>query len=239
MTGGRDPAKPVGETGERERQATRRRDVDGGRPSVEADPTNALERTVGAGGPTFTMPELEERGWTATMVWQLLGDPDATIDNPGDGSGACMGLWRVERVHAAQTTEEWATALDAAHEYSTKGLRCSRRRRERALQVLDDMPVPLPDLDRDTLIREACDYFNRAGGVFAGGSGPASAEMDPAFLNRICVDYLMVRTVSPEQVFDQLAVQGVKMGYSEDRWHRLVHEAIDQQYPYLADADYP
>jgi hypothetical protein len=234
MTVGHDPARPGGENGERQHQATRRHEVDGARVSVEAEAPGAVGRTMGSGTATFTMPELEERGWTATMIWRLLGDPDATVGNPGDGSEACVGLWRVERVHAAQTTETWARAVDAAHEYSLRGLRCSKRRRERALQVLDDTPVSLPDLDRDTLIREACEYHSRWSGAFAGESGPASSGMDPAFLNRICVDYLLLRTVSPEQIFGQLADEGIKIDHCEVRWHRRVLETINQQYPYLA-----
>ena len=131
------------------------------------------------------MLDLKERGWTEAIVRRLLGAPDATMPDPVFRSGARMGLWRVDRVHAAQTTEEWARAVDAAHEQSGVGLRSSHRRREQALQVLDDLPVPLPDLDRETLIREACDHYNRAGGLFARRGGLASPESDSAFLNRI------------------------------------------------------
>ena len=117
------------------------------------------------------MPELKERGWTEAIVRRLLGAPDGTMRNPVFHSGARMGLGRVDRVHAAQSTEEWARAVDAAHEQSELGLRSAQRRREKVLQVLDDLPVPLPDLDRETLTREACDHYNRARGLFAGSAG--------------------------------------------------------------------
>jgi hypothetical protein len=82
----------------------------------------------------FTLPELKERGWTEPIVWRLLGGPDRTTrDRP---SGAPVGLWRVDRVHAAQTTEEWAAAVDAAHEFEgVWSLRCGRRRRREMVPV--------------------------------------------------------------------------------------------------------
>ena len=204
------------------------------RPFTEVDPTMALKRTMEAGGPAFTMPELKERGWTEAIVRRLLGAPDGTMRNPLFCSGARMGLWRVDRVHAAQTSEEWAIAVDAAHERSELGQRSSQRRREKALQALDDLPVPLPDLDRETLTREARDHHNRARGLFAGSAGLASPERDPAFLNRICVHYLLVRTPSPRHTFGELVDGGVKIAYAEDRWRDRVLDAIRQQYPSLA-----
>src|ERR1700722_10380372 len=100
-----------------------------------ADATFAVTGTVEAGAPAFTMPELKERGWTEAMVRRLLGPPDATVPNPVFQSGVRIGLWRVDRVHAVQTTEEWARAVDAAHEQSDLRLRSTQRRRDEALQV--------------------------------------------------------------------------------------------------------
>jgi hypothetical protein len=196
-----------------------------------ADATLAVTGTVEAGAPVFTMLELKERGWTEAMVRRLLGPPDATVPNPVFQSGVRIGLWRVDRVHAVQTTEEWARAVDAAHEQAEVRLRSTQRRRDEALQVLDDLPVPLPDLDRNTLILEACDHYNRSGGRKGRPSGLASPERGPAFLNRICVDYLVARIPSPRRVFGQLLDQGIRIGYIEDRRRARVLDAIRQQYP--------
>jgi hypothetical protein len=88
----------------------------------------------------FTLPELKERGWTETIVWRLLGAPDWMMrDRP---SGALVGLWRVDRVHAAQTTDEWAAAVDLAHDFEAVwSLRSGRRTRPVLHRAAVELPI--------------------------------------------------------------------------------------------------
>ena len=50
---------------------------------------------------TLLAPGLKARGWTESMIRDLLGDPDAYADNPHYKSAAPRRLWRLQRVEAA------------------------------------------------------------------------------------------------------------------------------------------
>lgn len=52
--------------------------------------------------------KLRERGWTESMIRDLLGDPDLTVPNPHYRSGGEMRLWRLQRVEAAEAAPGFA-----------------------------------------------------------------------------------------------------------------------------------
>lgn len=58
-----------------------------------------------------SMQALKERGWTATMIDDLLGEPDDYADNPHYKSAAPCKLYDLGRVTKAEATAEYATRL--------------------------------------------------------------------------------------------------------------------------------
>ena len=77
--------------------------------------------------PTWSMAGLKQRGWTAAMIRDHLGEPDAYADNPHYRSAAPMRLYHRERVEKAEQNEGFADrkALAAAR---------GRRGREAAIK---------------------------------------------------------------------------------------------------------
>jgi hypothetical protein len=53
-------------------------------------------------------PVLRERGWTESMIRDLLGEPDTTRDNPYYKCAYPMRLWRLQRAEAIEVTPEFA-----------------------------------------------------------------------------------------------------------------------------------
>jgi hypothetical protein len=53
-------------------------------------------------------PVLRERGWTESMIRDLLGEPDTTRDNPHCKSAGPMRLWRLQRAEAIEAAPEFA-----------------------------------------------------------------------------------------------------------------------------------
>ena len=81
-----------------------------------------------------TLSTVKKRGWTDAMVREVLGDPDATAPNPHYRSvGAPMRLYYLDRVIAAESTEEFTAAKTKAErrrKSSRKGLQAARAVRE-------------------------------------------------------------------------------------------------------------
>jgi hypothetical protein len=69
--------------------------------------TAAAARCIG-------MPGLKERGWTESMVRDLLGEPDLHADNPHYRSAAAMRLWRLQRAEAIEATPEFSGRKERA-----------------------------------------------------------------------------------------------------------------------------
>lgn len=67
----------------------------------------AAAKCVGAYG-------LKERGWTESMIRDLLGDPDLRVDNPNYKSAAPMRLWRLQRAETIEATPEFAARRERA-----------------------------------------------------------------------------------------------------------------------------
>ena len=69
---------------------------------------------IAAGSRCIGAPGLKERGWTESMIRDLLGDPDLRVDNPHYKTAAPMRLWRVQRAEAAEALAEFAAARERA-----------------------------------------------------------------------------------------------------------------------------
>jgi hypothetical protein len=67
----------------------------------------AATECIGAAG-------LKARGWTETMIRDLLGDPDWLADNPHCKSAAPMRLWRVQRAGQAEASPGFAARQEQA-----------------------------------------------------------------------------------------------------------------------------
>ena len=53
----------------------------------------------------FSQSALIRSGWTQTMIVQLLGEPDRTVENPYYVTGLPMRLYDADRVRAVEATE--------------------------------------------------------------------------------------------------------------------------------------
>jgi hypothetical protein len=69
--------------------------------------TAAAAKCIGAYG-------LKERGWTDSMIRDLLGKPDLLADNPHYKSAAPWRLWRLQRAEAIEAAPEFAARKERA-----------------------------------------------------------------------------------------------------------------------------
>jgi hypothetical protein len=99
----------------------------------------AAARCIGAAG-------LKERGWTESMIRDLLGEPDLYADNPHCRSAAPMRLWRLQRAEAAEAAPGFAAARERGERQCAAAAKAAETRAVwRALAGSGPVTVRLPD----------------------------------------------------------------------------------------------
>ncbi|GHH02878.1 hypothetical protein [Streptomyces lanatus] len=190
---------------------------------------------------------LRARGWTPAMVRQLLGEPDLLRSHPHFHSAPQTRLYSIERVEAAEQSEEFRAASAVAARRSAAARAAALRRRREVLTRIAALPLQVPRLAPGTLAAQAVRHRNRReeerrswrgshGGRPAAVTGAATVEGAAAdVLDRWKVDYLRHRVTRDEGSLDENALHGrIGRAAAEELLRRRVYAAIAKAYPELA-----
>jgi hypothetical protein len=82
----------------------------------------AAAKCIGAAG-------LAERGWTESMIRELLGKPDLWVKNPHYSSAAPMRLWRLQRAEAAEAAPGFSERREQAGRARAGAVKAAETRR--------------------------------------------------------------------------------------------------------------
>ncbi|WP_234381776.1 hypothetical protein [Streptomyces dysideae] len=197
---------------------------------------------AGAQGPPRThlsAAGLRARGWTPAMVRQLLGEPDLMRSDPHFPTAPKTRLYLVERVEAAERSEEFRAVAAAAARRSAGARAAALRRRRAVLARIAAEPVDMPRLAPRELAALAVEHRNRRDeeraswrrGHVAAPATVASAE--PGALERWQVDYLRHRLTRYDELLAELHGSTGRAA-AEELLRRRVHAAIAEAYPELA-----
>lgn len=181
---------------------------------------------------------LRARGWTAGMVRQLLGEPDRFRVNPHVRAAPRIRLYRVERVEAAERSEEFRAVSAAAARRSAAARVAARRRRREVLARIAAEPIDVPRLTPHGLAALAAEHRRhrdrrdrRNGQQAYERRGPLPD--DAALLDRWKVDYLLDRLARYDELLDGLHGGAGRIA-AEELLRRRVYAAITEAYPLLA-----
>ena len=184
--------------------------------------THATNHGQGGGAATpsgrnrthLSVAGLRARGWTAGMVRQLLGKPDLLRTNPYFRTAPRTRLYRVERIAAAERSDEFRIA--AAE------------------------PVDVPRLTPERLAAAAVEHHRsrrdreRAYGASDQVPDPATVEhTEPGALARWKVNYLRHGLTRYDELLDGLYASTGR-AVAEELLRRKVYAAIAEAYPDLA-----
>jgi hypothetical protein len=101
---------------------------------------------IAAAAKCIAAPGLKDRGWTESMIRDLLGDPDLYADNPHYKTAAPMRLWRLQRVEAAEAAPGFAAARERGERQCAAAAKAAGTRAVwRALAGSGPVTVRLPD----------------------------------------------------------------------------------------------
>ena len=195
---------------------------------------------LGNGRMYLTLTALRKRGWTETLVVRFLGKPDKIRPNPHCRRGAPMKLFLSDRVYATESTSAFQAAMSAAEIRKDAAAKGNATKAERLMTYVEGVVIEeVPVLDRDELIRRSCASYNRHQMDLAIDRGwsdyrEADLDSDPAFLNRITVNFLRHKLTPYERELEAIA-RKVGIGAVYLALRVKVFAAIVAVYPWLKD----
>ncbi|MBD0711885.1 MULTISPECIES: hypothetical protein [unclassified Streptomyces] len=181
---------------------------------------------------------VRRRGWTDTMVRQLLGSPDVQGRDPRRWSLAPVRLYLLARVEAVERTPEFAGATVLAPGRSAAAGAYAEQRRTAVLAAVRTAPVEVPRLPGPELERRAVLHRRLLEARSPGGprnrapGGPRSGPPEGSLV-RWQVSYLRHCLARYEALLDGLYGETGR-GEAERLLRRRLYEAIAAAYPPLA-----
>lgn len=167
---------------------------------------------------------LTARGWTAAMIRDFLGRPDATEPNPRFHNAAPTLLFAVPRIAAAERTTRFTKRRDLAARRSAAGKAAARRRRMEMLRLMSADDIPIPRLEPAVLEARAVRHRDPR----------TPTTPDRGTLNRWKVDYLRHHLTHYDAMIEALFGR-IGRADAERSLRRRIFEAIAKAYPDLQD----
>ncbi|APE24866.1 MULTISPECIES: hypothetical protein [Streptomyces] len=170
---------------------------------------------------------VRRRGWTDTMVRDLLGTPDVQGRDPRRWSLTPLRLYLLARVETVERTPEFADT-SASPARSAAAVAYAGRRRAAVLAAIRAEPIEVPRLPGPELERRAVRHRKLLGAHGAGDGPPVAGA-----LVRWQVGYLRHALSRYEALLDGLYGETGR-GEAERLLRRRLYEAIAAAYPPLA-----
>ncbi|MFF3843054.1 hypothetical protein [Streptomyces sp. NPDC001930] len=174
---------------------------------------------------------VRRRGWTDTMVRDLLGTPDVQGRDPRRWSPAPLRLYLLARVETVERTPEFGETSALPPARSSAAAAYAERRRAAVLAAIRAEPIEVPRLPGPELERRAVRHRQLLGSRSPGtppGDGVAAGA-----LVRWQVSYLRHALARYEALLDGLYGETGR-GEAERLLRRRLYEAIGAAYPALA-----
>ncbi len=210
--------------------------------SQESQDRQNLEGYEEDGQRYVSLAGLRARGWTGGMVHRLLGAPDRLSVNPRLRAAPQVRLYRVERVTAAERTDEYRRVAESSARRSVAVRNAVQRRRLEVLERIRTEPIEVPRLEPGKLALRAVEHRARREAAAGGPIEPADdhSAQDTVHVGRASltpwkVDYLRHRMSHYDQLLDGLPGGERDSGRAEaaELLRRRICAAIAEAYPPL------
>lgn len=184
----------------------------------------------------LSVPTLKARGWTDALIRQHLGAPDRSCPNPYYRASAPMRLYAKARVETVEVSPEWTDMRARVDRRRISAAKAVQTKRQSLRAAVEALVIEVPVVPWTELIRRSCDHYN-AYHLDRGrwDAMPAKPTANPAFLHRICVNFLRHQLTSYEEELAKIyGKTGVQEAYILIK--QQVLDAIAATYPQLAEA---
>jgi len=181
----------------------------------------------------LSQSKLLERGWTKTMIDQVLGEPDMFKPNPAYKSAAPMRLYSIGRIEAAESHPYFADYLTVVDKRRKAIQPSIDQRRTQTLAEVKSLHIRIKKVALEHCQREAVESYN----AFNNPIDPVDLndvkKRNPDFLDRITVNQIRHnRTCYDQKLVEQAGKIGVTT--AQEIVRAKVYKAIMEAYPELA-----
>lgn len=188
--------------------------------------------------PMLSSAALRERGWTPGLINTFLGEPDALKRNPHYAKAAPMRLYALARVEAAERSAGFVTARAGSARRVNGAKKAVETKRESLLRQVAEMQVSVQVQPVAMVLHLAIEAYNdRLLHTERFEVEPASETSDPAFLERITVNFIRHQLTTYDEKLEEVAGRvGVQDAVRAIR--RKVFATITAAYPDLEQECY-
>lgn len=207
------------------------------RKSASAAPTAGYHKKLYPREDLLSVPQLKDRGWTDTMIRDLLGEPDDTRQNPNGVHKPRMKMWLISRVEEVESDTSFADRLNQARNRSAVGTKAAEARAKTLTDLVSKIEITVVQMPMADAVELAIGHYNvrkeeREG--FSYDWRPATADSDPEFLDRITVNYLRHQGTTYDSLLNKLkGLVGKSQAYV--LVHNRTLDAIAEAYPDLEE----
>lgn len=186
----------------------------------------------------LSVPQLKERGWTPALIKKFLGKSDAQKCNPYYRTASPMHLYDAERVQSCEQTEAWQQARDKAVIRSEAGKTVAAKKAVALIKEAECLSITVRRLSLEAVVKKAIESYNVYHSMLYIERGhdyePADRNSDPAFLERITVNYIRHHLTEYDDHLEELAGRiGVHEATKTIR--RRIYAEIASVYPEYAE----
>jgi hypothetical protein len=184
----------------------------------------------------LTQTQVIERGWTRTLVQRFLGEPDKQVNN--SGRRGKINLYARGRVVARERDEAFQFAREKAARRSQTAKQVAQRKEAELLQQIEAMPIQIRQIKnvQGAAIRSYNDWKAECAWDDRGRYydwKPATPDSDPAFLQRITVNFIRHELTEYDAQLESVAAQ-IGAVRARTRIRNRILDSIASVYPELA-----
>ena len=201
----------------------------------------------------YNKTELKERGWTDSLIKRFLPSPDKTFPNPHNKNGAPMCFFSESHTKEIEKSVEFKAAMDVSRKRNQSSQKSVETKKAKIIEWINGLTIEIPDYDKETLIKEACEHFNSRKRTqkerydewasrhyediiedYEPDFSLASQESDEPFLARITTNYLRhCITDYDKELKRMFGKTGKDEGH--DVLQARINAAIHEKYPWTAN----
>lgn len=134
---------------------------------------------------------LKGRGWSESMIRQLLGEADARTQNPLTGRSKAGIRWYLRsRVEAAEHSAQFIALCRKAKNRSATATEVAMRRTAALLEEVEKIPITVPQRKLDHVRKEALEAYMRRKWEKDYWDGGGRIRSRATFADRITVNYI-------------------------------------------------
>jgi len=165
------------------------------------------------------------------LIKQFLGEPDKLVLNQHYRSGPKIRLWAVERVEKIEKLEAFRVQREKGAKRSTAAAAAASSQRQQLLESIARMEIEVEVLEPSTPLERAIDHYNMRNWL---RGRRAEQGSDPAFLQRIQVDFIRHELTAYDEELDRVACK-IGAADARDAIRDKIYYAMAEAYPELEE----